>query len=111
MSLTCSLRNCRSYIDKLDMGPAHVLLSPLLAAPPATDEFLVSSLQPASLLRFDALTGVLERTCGPSPLTPAPGATILPGSSWHSQFVYRDFTSPGGSGFNVSSGLRAVFEL
>ena len=44
-------------------------------------------------------------------LPPAPGATIFPGSSWHFQFVYRDIAGPGGTGFNASAGLRAVFEL
>jgi len=60
------------------MNPAYTILSLLLVSPSLADELLVSSFQPASFLRFDALTGVLERTYGPSPLAGTLGADVGP---------------------------------
>ena len=42
------------------------------------------------------------------PAGSGPGA-LVPGSTWTFQFWYRDPMGPGGSGFNLSDGLRASF--
>jgi len=42
------------------------------------------------------------------PASSGPGQ-IVPGSTWHFQFWFRDPLGPGGSGSNLSDGLTAVF--
>ena len=39
---------------------------------------------------------------------PVPGATILSGSTWSFQLVFRDLLG-GGAGFNFSNGLQLTF--
>ena len=40
---------------------------------------------------------------------PSPSGQITVGSSWNFQFWYRDPAGPGGTGFNLSDGLHAIF--
>jgi len=54
-------------------------------------------------------TAVLGAASRPLDFTLAPASAIRPGDTWRFQFWYRDPAGPGGSGFNLSNGLAAVF--
>ena len=58
----------------------------------------------------DNLFGDASRVCDftSGPMASGP-ETITPGSTWNFQFWYRDPGGPGGTGFNLTNGLTALF--
>jgi hypothetical protein len=55
---------------------------------------------------FGDVTRNVDFTNGPMSSGPN---MITPGSTWNFQFWYRDPLGPGGSGFNLTDGLTAIF--